>query len=278
MNWNRGEDVVIAGSVNNEQAKELFGSWDEQEAVHPHRPRPRAGSGSSGNVVGVDGERNPSSARTQGAPISGISGRPAAQQCDGLQPPEPSGRCLTIRCVPNLAVGERLAPRTPTAGLCLGPPPLLTHTVCAHKICAHTEHPMWHTEHAHDTPASPEAVFALWADVEGWPAWDASLVATTLEGPFAAGTAGTLHPQGMPEPIAFVITAVEQGAGFADETRLGPLHLRFRHRVERRGDGSRDRRFGRSGRRRPDRSGGRRRPTESVAALAAAAQGRTLPA
>jgi alkyl hydroperoxide reductase subunit AhpC len=29
VNWNRGEDVVIAGSVNNEQAKELFGSWDE---------------------------------------------------------------------------------------------------------------------------------------------------------------------------------------------------------------------------------------------------------
>jgi alkyl hydroperoxide reductase subunit AhpC len=29
VNWNRGEDVVIAGSVNNEQAKELFGTWDE---------------------------------------------------------------------------------------------------------------------------------------------------------------------------------------------------------------------------------------------------------
>ena len=29
VNWNKGEDVVIAGSVNNEQAKELFGSWDE---------------------------------------------------------------------------------------------------------------------------------------------------------------------------------------------------------------------------------------------------------
>ena len=121
---------------------------------------------------------------------------------------------------------------------------------------------MWHTEHTHDTPASPEAVFALWADVEGWPAWDASLVATTLDGPFAAGTAGTLHPQGMPEPIAFTITAVDDGAGFADETRLGPLVLRFRHRVEPRGDGARivvtDR--GRGARRRSGRAGGRRRP------------------
>src|SRR5207302_1634131 len=56
----------------------------------------RRPSGSSGGVVGVDGERNPSSARTQGAPISGISGRPRTQQCDGLQPPEPGERRLTI--------------------------------------------------------------------------------------------------------------------------------------------------------------------------------------
>jgi hypothetical protein len=139
---------------------------------------------------------------------------------------------------------------------------------------------MWHTEHTHDTPASPEAVFALWADVEGWPAWDASLVATTLDGPFAAGSTGTLHPQGMPEPIAFTITAVEEGRAFADETRLGPFVLRFRHRVDARGEGARivveieaegpD----------ADQVG----PAvaadlpESVAALAAAAQGRTLPA
>jgi hypothetical protein len=29
VNWNKGEDVIIAGSVNNEQAKELFGEWRE---------------------------------------------------------------------------------------------------------------------------------------------------------------------------------------------------------------------------------------------------------
>ena len=139
---------------------------------------------------------------------------------------------------------------------------------------------MWHTEHTHDTPASPEAVFALWADVEGWPAWDASLVATTLDGPFAAGTAGTLHPQGMPEPIAFVITAVDDGAGFADETQLGPLTLRFRHRVEPRGGGARIVVTVEADGPDSDQVG----PAvasdlpESVAALAAAAQARTLQA
>jgi hypothetical protein len=98
---------------------------------------------------------------------------------------------------------------------------------------------MWKTEHTHDSDAAPEAVFALWADVEAWPAWDASLIATTLDGPFAAGTTGTLHPQGVPEPIAFRLTAVEPGVAFADETRLGPVVLRFQHRVEPRGAGSR---------------------------------------
>jgi Polyketide cyclase / dehydrase and lipid transport len=98
---------------------------------------------------------------------------------------------------------------------------------------------MWRTEHTHDSAAAPQAVYALWADVEAWPAWDASLIAATLSGPFAAGTTGTLHPAGMPEAIAFALTAVEPGAGFADETRLGPLALRFRHHVEPRGAGSR---------------------------------------
>ena len=121
---------------------------------------------------------------------------------------------------------------------------------------------MWKTEHTHESAAAPEAVFALWADVEGWPAWDASLIATTLDGPFAAGTTGTLHPQGMPGPIAFEITAVEPGAGFADETRLGPLVLRFRHRVERAPGRVADRRFDRGGgaRRRAGRPRSRRGP------------------
>ncbi|HTW11636.1 MAG TPA: hypothetical protein VME01_02745 [Solirubrobacteraceae bacterium] len=27
--WQQGEKVIIAGSVNNEQAKEIFGEWEE---------------------------------------------------------------------------------------------------------------------------------------------------------------------------------------------------------------------------------------------------------
>jgi alkyl hydroperoxide reductase subunit AhpC len=33
VNWNRGEDVIIAGSVSDDQAKEIFGEW---EAPRPY--------------------------------------------------------------------------------------------------------------------------------------------------------------------------------------------------------------------------------------------------
>jgi len=29
VNWKQGEDVIIAGSVSNDEAKEIFGTWDE---------------------------------------------------------------------------------------------------------------------------------------------------------------------------------------------------------------------------------------------------------
>jgi hypothetical protein len=29
VNWKQGEDVVIAGSVSNDEAKEIYGTWKE---------------------------------------------------------------------------------------------------------------------------------------------------------------------------------------------------------------------------------------------------------
>ena len=38
-NWKQGDDVIIAGSVTDEQAKEIYpDGWKSPEAVHPHRP------------------------------------------------------------------------------------------------------------------------------------------------------------------------------------------------------------------------------------------------
>ena len=40
VNWKNGEDVIIAGSVNNEDAKELFGEWEEPKPYIRIVPQP----------------------------------------------------------------------------------------------------------------------------------------------------------------------------------------------------------------------------------------------
>src|SRR6201997_437152 len=41
VNWKNGEDVIIAGSVNDEQAKELFGEWREPKPYIRIVPQPK---------------------------------------------------------------------------------------------------------------------------------------------------------------------------------------------------------------------------------------------
>ena len=40
VNWKQGEDVVIAGSVSNDQAKDIFGSWTEPKPYIRIVPQP----------------------------------------------------------------------------------------------------------------------------------------------------------------------------------------------------------------------------------------------
>jgi thioredoxin-dependent peroxiredoxin len=41
VNWQEGEDVIIAGSVNDEQAKEIFGEWEAPKPYIRIVPQPR---------------------------------------------------------------------------------------------------------------------------------------------------------------------------------------------------------------------------------------------
>ena len=40
VNWKQGEDVIIAGSVSNDEAKELFGDWEEPKPYIRVVPQP----------------------------------------------------------------------------------------------------------------------------------------------------------------------------------------------------------------------------------------------
>jgi thioredoxin-dependent peroxiredoxin len=41
VNWKQGEDVIIAGSVSNDEAKEIFGEWKEPKPYIRIVPQPR---------------------------------------------------------------------------------------------------------------------------------------------------------------------------------------------------------------------------------------------
>src|SRR5215469_15985415 len=41
VNWQQGEDVIIAGSVSNDEAKEIFGEWQEPKPYIRIVPQPR---------------------------------------------------------------------------------------------------------------------------------------------------------------------------------------------------------------------------------------------
>jgi alkyl hydroperoxide reductase subunit AhpC len=41
VNWQQGDKVIIAGSVNNEQAKEIFGEWEEPKPYIRIVPQPQ---------------------------------------------------------------------------------------------------------------------------------------------------------------------------------------------------------------------------------------------
>jgi thioredoxin-dependent peroxiredoxin len=42
VNWRQGEDVIIAGSVSDDQAKELFGEWEAPKPYIRIVPQPGA--------------------------------------------------------------------------------------------------------------------------------------------------------------------------------------------------------------------------------------------
>lgn len=90
---------------------------------------------------------------------------------------------------------------------------------------------MWTCEHAMETTASPAAIFQLWQDVPGWPAWNPGVAAAELFGPFAAGsTVAMTLPDA--EVVSLTLDTVEPGVRFVDVATVDGLVLRTEHRIE----------------------------------------------
>jgi hypothetical protein len=65
-------------------------------------------------------------------------------------------------------------------------------------------------------------IWALYEDVRTWPLWDDQAGAVTRDGPFAAGTTGTMTFTGQ-DPLAYRLVRVEPEREFLDETPAGEL-------------------------------------------------------
>jgi alkyl hydroperoxide reductase subunit AhpC len=53
VNWQQGDDVIIAGSVSDDQARELFGEWESPKPYIRIVPQPPAGGPSAGSEAGA---------------------------------------------------------------------------------------------------------------------------------------------------------------------------------------------------------------------------------
>lgn len=90
---------------------------------------------------------------------------------------------------------------------------------------------MWNAEHSVDTNASPEAIWRLWADVPGWPEWNADLARAELEGEFHAGS--TIRMTSVDgDAVELRIAEAVEPERFVDEAELGGITVRTTHRLE----------------------------------------------
>lgn len=90
---------------------------------------------------------------------------------------------------------------------------------------------MWQAEHSIETSASLEAIWRLWADVDGWPEWNSDIERIELEGPFAAGSRIVMTPSGR-GPVELRIAELVEPNLFVDEADLGEVVVRTTHSVQ----------------------------------------------
>ena len=76
---------------------------------------------------------------------------------------------------------------------------------------------MWTHEATIETSAPPPCVWALFADIARWTAWNAGIERIDIHGPFATGTTFTMQPPGQ-APLTSTLVEVTPNERFVDET------------------------------------------------------------
>ena len=89
---------------------------------------------------------------------------------------------------------------------------------------------MWEYGYAVETTADPAALWRLWSDVAGWPAWNDGVEKIEIDGPFAAGTEFRMTPPG-DAPITLRLVEVITGTSFTDRMDADGFAVTTIHRL-----------------------------------------------
>jgi hypothetical protein len=85
-------------------------------------------------------------------------------------------------------------------------------------------------EHSILVQASAERLFKIYEDVANWHAWDPDTKRASIEGPFAAGTRGSLTPT-KGNTVPMLLTKVEPNSCFTAECKIPLFRMVFEHEL-----------------------------------------------
>lgn len=83
--------------------------------------------------------------------------------------------------------------------------------------------------------ATPTQIFAAYADVENWSAWDSEVEFSSIDGAFQSGTAGTIKPKGAPKST-ILFSEVIDNQSFTVDCKLPLCKMTFLHRLDNHGE------------------------------------------
>lgn len=89
---------------------------------------------------------------------------------------------------------------------------------------------MWTHEESVEVAATPEQLWKLFSDVEGWKKWNNGIERIELHGAFVEGTTFSMQPPGQ-EAFTSTLIAVRENEGFTDETTIDGTRVAVHHRL-----------------------------------------------
>jgi uncharacterized protein YndB with AHSA1/START domain len=89
---------------------------------------------------------------------------------------------------------------------------------------------MWTTEYTLTAEASPETLWQLLSDIDGWGAWNDGIETIALDGPLAVGATFRMKPPGE-DVLTSTVAELEENRLLTDVTDMGDLVIRVAHRL-----------------------------------------------